>query len=101
MDFNIDLLFPAHSYVLFYSTLFLKSDLTKEEQLLWFVHLFTINDEQFSGLEICRHAENKTDPNITLLISQLRTFLFCENHNKVSVRQRLMAALTLIVVHST
>ena len=76
MDFNIDLLFPAHHTFFYFSTLFLNADLTNEEQLLCFVLLFTINDEHFLGLEICRHAENTIDPDITFRMSQVRIFLF-------------------------
>ena len=76
MDFNIDLLFPAHPMFFYFSTLSLKAGLTNEEQLLCFVLLFTINDEHFLSLEMCRHAENTIDPDITFRMSQLRIFLF-------------------------
>ena len=76
MDFNIDLLFQAHPTFFYFSTLFLKADLTNEEQLLCFVLLFTIHDEHFFGLEMCRHVENTIDPDITFRMSQLRIFLF-------------------------
>ena len=60
----------------YFSTKFLSADLANEEQLSYVVSFFTINGEQFLGLEGCRHAKNTLWPEISLWVSQLRIFLF-------------------------